>query len=59
MVDTYKEKERIWILSQVASTTQLRVYTDINEKIYKNKDKTVHIDFINRVYKTNNENGDF
>ena len=49
----------MWIQSQVASTTLLQVYTDFNEQIYKDKDETVHIDFINRIYKTNNENGTF
>ena len=59
MVNKNKEKERMWILSQVASKRQLRVYTDFNEQIHKDKDETIHIDFINRIYKTNNENGTF
>ena len=59
MVITYKEKEHMWILSQVASTRQLQVYTDFNEQIHKDKDEAVHIDVINRIYKTNNENGAF
>ena len=59
IVDTYKEKERMWILSQITSPRQLRVYTEFNEQIHKDKDKTFHIDFINRIYKTNNENGTF
>ena len=59
MVNTYKEKERTWILSQVTSTRQLQVHTDFNEKIHKGKDNTAHIDFINGRYKTNNEYGTF
>ena len=35
MVNTYKEKERMWILSQIATTRQSRVYTDFNEQIHK------------------------
>ena len=60
MVNTYRERESMWILSQVASTRQLRVYTDFNEQIHNDKDKTSHIEIINRIYnKTNNENGAF
>ena len=60
LVNTYKEKEHMWILSQVASTTQYQDYTDFNENMHNDKDETAHIEFINRIYnKTNNENGAF
>ena len=59
MVNTYKEKEHMWILSQIASTRQLRVYTDFNEQIHKDKDETVHIDFMDRIYKTSYSIGTF
>ena len=41
--------------SQTASTRQLRLHTDFNEQIHKDKDQTGHKDFINRIYKTNNQ----
>ena len=49
----------MWILSQIASTRQLQVYTDFNEYIHKDKDKIVHIDFMDRIYKTSHKIGTF
>ena len=43
MVDTFKEKEHMWILSRIASTRQLQLYTDFNAKIHKVKERIVHI----------------
>ena len=59
MTNKCKEKECKWILSQVASIRQLHVYTGFNEQIHKDKDEAMHIDFIHRICKTNNENGTF
>ena len=37
-----------------------RLYIAFNENMHNDKDKTAHIEFINRLYnKTNNENGAF
>ena len=49
----------MWILSQIASTRQLQIYTIFNEQTHNDKDKTVHIDFINGIYKTSNKIGTF
>ena len=55
MVDTYKEKRHMWILSQVASNEQLQQYTDFNEHINKDNNKIVHINFMNIIYETNKD----
>ena len=39
----------MWILNHVTSKLQLQVFTDFNEQIHQNKDKKVHIDFINSI----------